>query len=120
MYGHSSMRAVRLTDGKVLTKTDMASQWFGEGTTRLGDKLYQIVWLSGAGFIYSIPDLKQVRCSHRQLATLRLRLHIPVVFAQSVEELARMFLRTDASGAFEVHWQLPSARQPHACKHTIC
>eukprot|EP00882_Tetradesmus_deserticola_P009255 GHRQ01009765.1.p1 GENE.GHRQ01009765.1~~GHRQ01009765.1.p1 ORF type:complete len:308 (+),score=81.53 GHRQ01009765.1:87-1010(+) len=60
MYGQSSMRLVSASDGKVLAKAPMTSQWFGEGTTRLGDKLYQITWLSGAGFIYSVPDLKQV------------------------------------------------------------
>ncbi|WIA30614.1 hypothetical protein OEZ86_000694 [Tetradesmus obliquus] len=60
MYGESTMRAVQVADGRVLAKTPMASQWFGEGATRLGDKLYQITWLSGAGFIYSVPDLKQV------------------------------------------------------------
>jgi glutamine cyclotransferase len=63
MYGESTMRLTQVDDGKVLTNTPMASQWFGEGATRLGDKLYQITWLSGAGFIYSVPDLKQVRCA---------------------------------------------------------
>jgi glutamine cyclotransferase len=69
MYGQSSMRLVRLADGKVISKTPMASQWFGEGTTRLGDRLYQVTWLSGAGFIYSVPDLKQVWRCFTQLAT---------------------------------------------------
>jgi hypothetical protein len=40
----------------------MSDQHFGEGLTRLGDKLYQITWLTNEGFIYSVPDLKQV-CS---------------------------------------------------------
>jgi glutamine cyclotransferase len=81
MYGHSSMRLVRLADGKVLDKTAMGSQWFGEGTTRLGDKLYQVTWLSGAGFIYSVPDLNQVWHCSTQLATARLMLHVAVTCA---------------------------------------
>jgi hypothetical protein len=71
------MRLVQVDDGKVLAKTPMASQWFGEGATRLGDKLYQITWLSGAGFIYSVPDLKQVccRCCYRRKGTNCMHLH---------------------------------------------
>eukprot|EP00878_Enallax_costatus_P010546 GHUV01011012.1.p1 GENE.GHUV01011012.1~~GHUV01011012.1.p1 ORF type:complete len:218 (+),score=45.61 GHUV01011012.1:489-1142(+) len=54
------MRMVDLETGKVLQKTPVDSQWFGEGATRFGDKLYQITWLTSQGFMYSIPDLKQV------------------------------------------------------------
>lgn len=39
----------------------MDRNWFGEGLTRLGNKLYQITWLSNKGFIYGIPNLQQVR-----------------------------------------------------------
>lgn len=56
------MRLVDVETGKVLKKTSLDRQWFGEGTTRLGDQLYQITWLTNQGFIYSVPDLKQV-CS---------------------------------------------------------
>jgi glutamine cyclotransferase len=38
----------------------MDKAWFGEGLTRYKNKLYQITWLTNQGFIYSIPDLKQV------------------------------------------------------------
>jgi glutamine cyclotransferase len=45
----------------VQATTPMSNSYFGEGLTRFGDKLYQITWLTNEGFIYSIPDLKQVR-----------------------------------------------------------
>lgn len=45
----------------VQVKTPMKNSYFGEGLARFGDKLYQITWLTNEGFIYSIPDLKQVR-----------------------------------------------------------
>lgn len=48
--------------GAVQVSTPMSNQHFGEGLTRLGDNLYQITWLTNEGFIYSVPDLKQV-CS---------------------------------------------------------
>lgn len=38
----------------------MSDSYFGEGLARFGDRLYQITWLTNEGFIYSIPDLKQV------------------------------------------------------------
>jgi glutamine cyclotransferase len=45
----------------VQATTPMSNSYFGEGLTRFGDKLYQITWLTNEGFIYSIPELKQVR-----------------------------------------------------------
>lgn len=56
--------------GAVQVQTPMSNQHFGEGLTRLGDKLYQITWLTNEGFIYSVPDLKQVRrwcCNHAHI-----------------------------------------------------
>lgn len=50
-----------MDSGVVQQQTRMGSDWFGEGIARYGDKLYQITWLTNRGFIYSIPDLKQVR-----------------------------------------------------------
>ncbi|KAF8068414.1 hypothetical protein HT031_002103 [Scenedesmus sp. PABB004] len=60
MYGHSNMRLVDVDTGAVLKQTGMGDQWFGEGATRLGNRLYQITWQTNTGFIYSVPDLKQL------------------------------------------------------------
>jgi glutamine cyclotransferase len=38
----------------------MSDAYFGEGLTRMGNKLYQITWLTNEAFIYSIPDLTLV------------------------------------------------------------
>lgn len=59
-YGASSVRRTSVDSGVVQQQTRMGSDWFGEGIARYGDKLYQITWLTNRGFIYSIPDLKQV------------------------------------------------------------
>lgn len=61
-YGASSVRKTTVDTGVVQAKTLMSNSYFGEGLTRFDDKLYQITWLTNEGFIYSIPDLKQV-CS---------------------------------------------------------
>ena len=51
-YGFSSLRLVDLETGKVLKQAKLAKDYFGEGLTALGDKLYQLTWRSGRGFIY--------------------------------------------------------------------
>lgn len=69
-YGASSVRRTSVDSGVVQQQTRMGSDWFGEGIARYGDKLYQITWLTNRGFIYSIPDLKQVRpCCLCELCT---------------------------------------------------
>lgn len=60
LNGQSSMRLVDLETGNVMKKTPLGQQWFGEGATRLGKKLYQITWLTNQGFTYSVPDLQPV------------------------------------------------------------
>lgn len=60
LYGKSSVRQLSIDSGQVLLRTDMDRRQFGEGLTKMGDKIYQITWLSGAGFIYDAKDLKQV------------------------------------------------------------
>eukprot|EP00879_Flechtneria_rotunda_P020820 GHRR01021918.1.p1 GENE.GHRR01021918.1~~GHRR01021918.1.p1 ORF type:complete len:259 (+),score=42.76 GHRR01021918.1:662-1438(+) len=59
-YGKSSMRMVHLDSGIVEKQLPMNSRWFGEGAARLDNRIYQITWLTNQGFIYSVPDLKQV------------------------------------------------------------
>lgn len=50
----SSIRKVELETGKVLRKTDMASEYFGEGLTLVNGKLYQLTWRNGVGFVYDM------------------------------------------------------------------
>ncbi len=57
----TSIRKVELTTGKVLQKFDVAPEYFGEGITVMGDKLYQLTWTEGTGFIYNLSDFKLLR-----------------------------------------------------------
>lgn len=50
--GQSSLRRVDLRTGKVLQKKDLADQYFGEGSTPVGDTIVGLTWQSNVGFIY--------------------------------------------------------------------
>lgn len=56
--GKSSLRKVELESGKVLQKYDVDDQFFAEGMTIFGDKIYQLTWRSGKAFLYDLNDFK--------------------------------------------------------------
>jgi glutamine cyclotransferase len=51
-YGASSIRRVDLETGRVQKLRPIDDQFFGEGITILGDKLYQLTWMNGVAFVY--------------------------------------------------------------------
>ncbi len=51
---HSSLRKVRLETGEVLQQINLGSEFFGEGITILKDKVFQLTWQSGVGFVYDV------------------------------------------------------------------
>ena len=57
----SSLRKVDYTTGKVLLKHDLPPEYFGEGITILGDKIYQITWREMTAFEYDLKDFKLLR-----------------------------------------------------------
>ena len=59
LYGKSSLRKTNPATGKVLAKTDLPREFFGEGLTIIGESIYQLTWKSGQGFIYSRENLKR-------------------------------------------------------------
>lgn len=58
-YGSSSLRKVDLQTGEVLRKIDIPSQFFAEGITILNDKIYQLTWKEGKGFIYDVESFEK-------------------------------------------------------------
>jgi glutamine cyclotransferase len=50
--GRSSVREVELETGAVLKRADLPKDEFGEGIAVLGDRIYQVTWKSGRGFVY--------------------------------------------------------------------
>jgi glutaminyl-peptide cyclotransferase len=53
-YGESTLRKVELQTGKVLQKYELAEDYFAEGMTILGDKIYQITWKEKTAFVYDM------------------------------------------------------------------
>jgi glutaminyl-peptide cyclotransferase len=50
--GQSSLRKVDLKTGKVQQKKDVAAQYFGEGSTAVGENIVTLTWQSNVGFVY--------------------------------------------------------------------
>jgi len=58
LNGQSSVRRVQLESGKVLQRQPVDPAHFAEGLTEWGDKLIQLTWQSGIGFIYDRATLR--------------------------------------------------------------
>lgn len=52
LQGHSTLRKVDLTSGKVLQKKELASEFFGEGSAPVGNEIVGLTWTSHVGFVY--------------------------------------------------------------------
>ena len=59
-YGQSSLRAVDLETGQVLRQIELPEQFFGEGITRFGGRIYQLTWQSHEGFVYDVATFDQL------------------------------------------------------------
>lgn len=60
LNGRSTLRRVELATGKVLQSVAVDAQYFAEGMTVLGKKIYQLTWQSEKGFIYDLATLQRV------------------------------------------------------------
>ncbi|MFC5388077.1 glutaminyl-peptide cyclotransferase [Brevundimonas bullata] len=56
----SSVRRVRLEDGVVLQKHELAPEYFGEGLTEFDGRLITLTWNNGVGFVWNGADLKPI------------------------------------------------------------
>jgi glutamine cyclotransferase len=59
--GTSSIRKVELETGKVLQQKDLDEQYFGEGITIFNNKIYQLTWKGGIGFVYDLETFEKER-----------------------------------------------------------
>ena len=60
-YGASSVRRVDLASGRVEKIHSIDREYFGEGITILGNKLYEITWKSGLAFVYDLDTFNVVQ-----------------------------------------------------------
>ena len=54
LEGRSGIRRVRLETGEVLQRRDLDARYFGEGIVAWGDRLIQLTWRTGVGFVYDL------------------------------------------------------------------
>ncbi|MDF0705944.1 glutaminyl-peptide cyclotransferase [Flagellimonas okinawensis] len=59
--GASTVRKVNFETGEVIQKIEMDASVFGEGITIMKDKLYQLTWQSGMGYVYDISNLEKIK-----------------------------------------------------------
>lgn len=59
-YGHSSLRKVEPSTGKILQKADLDKQYFGEGITVVGNKIIQLTYREKVGFVYDKATFKKL------------------------------------------------------------
>jgi glutamine cyclotransferase len=52
LWGQSTLRKVDLETGEILQSHALLAQYFGEGITIWEDKIIQLTWKAGAGFVY--------------------------------------------------------------------
>ncbi|PCE63693.1 glutaminyl-peptide cyclotransferase [Sediminicola luteus] len=57
--GQSSLRKVDFKTGKVLKNIALDDIYFGEGLTILNNKIYQLTWQKGIGFVYDLNTLEK-------------------------------------------------------------
>ncbi|MFS4418457.1 glutaminyl-peptide cyclotransferase [Maribacter sp. 2307ULW6-5] len=57
--GRSFLRKYNFGTGEVYAQIDLADQYFGEGITILDNKIYQLTWRSGLGFVYDLGTLEK-------------------------------------------------------------
>lgn len=58
-YGRSSLRKVRLEDGKVLRQRKIDPSLFGEGLARVGNRLFQLTWRAGLALVSDSETLEE-------------------------------------------------------------
>ena len=60
LYGASSLRKVRLEDGKILKQLELSAQYFGEGITVVNDRIVQLTWKEYRGFVYDLDTFTEI------------------------------------------------------------
>ncbi|WP_051189395.1 glutaminyl-peptide cyclotransferase [Daejeonella oryzae] len=59
--GHSSLRKVEISSGRVIQKTDLDPAIFAEGITIIDDKILQLTYRENIGLLYDLKTLKLIK-----------------------------------------------------------
>ena len=60
-YGDSSLRKVEVETGKVLARTNLPPELFGEGLALVGGELVQLTWREGLALVYDLAGFEKKR-----------------------------------------------------------
>lgn len=60
LRGKSTVREVAIATGKVIRSIPLAARDFGEGITRMGERLYQVTWQGPKMISYNVNDFSDV------------------------------------------------------------
>jgi glutamine cyclotransferase len=58
--GASKLKYVDLNTGKTLQQTQLAPEYFGEGSLKIGDKIIMLTWQENIGFVFDAKTFKQL------------------------------------------------------------
>jgi glutaminyl-peptide cyclotransferase len=61
LLGRSTLRRVEWPTGRVVRRVDLPGDVFGEGLARVGNRLIQLSWKSGRGFVYDLGSFRLLR-----------------------------------------------------------
>jgi glutaminyl-peptide cyclotransferase len=61
LHGQSSLRRVDLPTGAVLQQVDLDGRYFGEGIAVVGDRIVQLTYQTGVGFVYDRKTFTKLR-----------------------------------------------------------
>ena len=59
-YKESKLRKLNYKTGEVIKNIDLADEYFGEGLTILKNKIYQLTWKEGTGFVYDVNTFEKL------------------------------------------------------------
>ena len=59
-YGESKLKKLDLATGELVQEKSLSEDIFGEGITIFNDKIYQVTYKSGRGFIYDLETFAQL------------------------------------------------------------
>ncbi len=61
LTGQSELRLVELASGAVLRRCSLPAALFGKGVAVLGERIYQLTWQNGIGFVYDKASWRLLR-----------------------------------------------------------
>lgn len=59
-YKESKLRQVDYKTGEIIKNINLADEYFGEGLTILNNKIYQLTWKKGTGFVYDVSTFDKL------------------------------------------------------------